>query len=262
MVALLVILEGWQPPFAYREGYVPPRAIISRVAFEVADAEKTDMLRAQIRREVLCFYENNPGPFGQLSSAIIGRFAQLMPDKPYEELDSEQRAALESLLPGKDDELEISREQALLAVRSLLSPPGQNEKLSVAMRMVFEPLVEHGVLKSLSHDIDEGNQRLIHVFSSGQAEQPVAIDVTRVRLAEVSAELPQQTIDTFQQVFGKPEAVTVAKMVNAYMIPNLPTTLTYRQDLSEEARIKAEASIKPAMVGYFPSSQSRSSTVA
>lgn len=253
MIALLVILKGWQPPFAYREGYVPPRAIMSRVAFEVADAEKTDMLRAQVRREVLCFYENSPGQFVQLGSAIIDRFAQLLPDKPYDELDSEQREALESLLPGKDGELEVSREQALLAVRSLLAPSGQSEKLSLALRMVFEPLVEHGTLKSLSHDIDEGNQRLIHVITTGQAEQPVAIDVARVRLAEVSAELPQQTIDILQQVFGKPEAITVAKMVNAYMIPNLPTTLTYRQDLSEEARLKSEESIKPAMVNYFPS---------
>jgi putative nucleotidyltransferase with HDIG domain len=253
MLALLVILKGWNPPFAYREGYVPSRAIMSRVAFEVADAEKTDLLRSQIRREVLCFYENNPEPLVQLSSAIIGRISQLLGDQSIEDLDSEQRAALESLLPGKDGELELTREQALLAVRSLLTPPGQKEKLALAMRMVLEPVMEHGILKSLSHDIDEGNQRLIHVFSTGQSQQPVAMDVARVRMAEVSAELPQQVIEGFQQVFGKPEAITVAKMVNAYLIPNLPATLTYRQDLSEEARLKAEESIKPAMISYFPS---------
>ncbi|MGN6543752.1 MAG: HD family phosphohydrolase [Aureliella sp.] len=253
MLALLVILEGWKPPFAYREGFVPPRAIMSRVAFEVADADKTDMLRAQTRREVLCFYENHPKQLSQLSSAIMNRFARLLSEKPLEELDPEQREALDSLLPGKDGELEVTREQALLAVRSLLGQPGQLEKLEIALRVVLEPLMEHGVLKSLSHEIDEGNQRLIHVFPTGQPQEAVAIDVTQVRLAEISAELPQQVTDKFQQTFGKPEALTVAKMVNAYLIPNLPTTLTYRQDLSEQARLKAEEAVKPAMVSYFPS---------
>lgn len=253
MLALLVILEGWHPPFAYREGYVPPRAIMSRVAFEVADADKTDMLRAQTRREVLCFYENHPKQLTQLNSAILNRFARLLSDKPLEELDTDQLEALDSLLPGKDGELEITREQALLAVRSLLGQPGQLEKLGMALRVVLEPLMEHGVLKSLSHEIDEGNQRLIRVYSTNQPQEAVAVDVTQVRLAEISAELPQQVIDKFQQTFGKPEAITVAKMVNSYLIPNLPTTLTYRQDLSEQARLKAEEAVKPAMVSYFPS---------
>ncbi len=253
MFVLLTILRGWQPPFAYREGYVPSRVIMSRVAFDIADAEKTEMLRSQVRREVLCFYENNPGPFTQLRSTIIGRFSELLRDKPYEELDAEQRTALESLLPNKDGELELSREQALLAVRSLLNTPAEKQKLDTALRMIIEPLEEHGVLKSLTHSVDEGNQRLIHVFATGQAQQPVAMDVSRVRLVDVAAELPQQVIDRFQQVFGKPEAITVAKMVNSYLIPNLPSTLTYRQDLSEQARLKAEESIEPAMVSYFPS---------
>ncbi|MCC6508273.1 MAG: HDIG domain-containing protein [Pirellulaceae bacterium] len=253
MLALLVILEGWKPPFAYREGYVPPRALMSRVAFEVPDAEKTEMLRAEKRREVLCFYENNPGQLTQLSSALTGQLTKLLPDKSFDELDPEQLEALESLLPGKDGELEITREQAFLAIRGLLSPAGQNEKLARAMRLVLEPLIEHGILTSLSHELEDGNQRLIHVFSPGQSEQPVATDVARVRLAELAGELPQQKINVFQNEFGTPEAITVAKLVNAYLVPKLPNTLTYRQDLSEEARLKAENAIKPAMVSYSPS---------
>lgn len=253
MTTLLLILEGWKPPFAYREGYVPPRAIMSRVAFDVADAEKTERLRAERRQEVLCFYENNPAALTQLSSTIIGRLTLLVPDKPYEQMDDQQRAALDAFIPSKDGEPEFTRDQALLAVRSLLAGSGQSEKLARAMRLVTEPLVEHGILTSLTHDPESGNQRLIHVFSSGQSEQPVATDVARVRLAEISAELQPQTLTIFQQEFGKSEAITVAKMVNAYLVPNLRSTLTYRKDLSDEARRKAEEAIKPAMVTYYPS---------
>ncbi len=254
MLALLVILEGWQPPFSYREGYVPPRAIMARVAFEMPDAEKTERERALKRQETLCYYENNPVPLNQLSSTIIGLLTQLVPEKPYDELDGKQRAALESLLPGRDAELEVTPEQGLLAIRGLLGPANQNEKLARAMRLVFEPLVEFGVLQSVTHSIEEGNQRLINIFATGQTPQSaVSVDVTKIRLAELSAELKVRTQSIFQQEFGKSEAITVAKMVNAYLIPHLPITLTYRQDLSEEARRRFEEAVKPAVVVYSPS---------
>lgn len=251
MLALLWILEGWKPPFAYREGYVPPRAIMSRVAFEVPDAKKTEMLRGQIRREVLCYYENDPEPLVQLGTAVVNLFLQLSSgDQSLSQLTDKQLSALEVLMPTRDSE--TSREQALAAVRTLMGTDGQAD-LKKALRDVLEPYIEHGVLKSLSHDIDEGNQRLIHVYSSGKKEQPVAIDVARVRMAEVSAELPQRVIDEFQRAFGKQEAIIAAKMATAYLVNNLPSTLTYQQELSESARLKAEESLKPAMVGYFPS---------
>ncbi len=253
MTTLLLILEGWKPPFAYREGYVPSRAIMSRVAFDVADPEKTERLRAERRQEVLCYYENNPTALEQLKSTVIGRLTQLVPDKPYEELDTQQRAALDAFLPDNNGEPEITREQALLAVRGLLSGAGQSEKLTRAMRVLFEPLVEHGILGSIAHDPESGNQKLINVFSGGKWDQAVAIDVANIRLAGVTSELPPKTLNIFQQEFGKPDAIIVAKMVNAYLRQNLRSTLTYRKDLSDEARRKAEESIQPAMVTYYPS---------
>ena len=34
---LLVALRGWEEPFAFRRGWVPPRGVVSRVAFERPD---------------------------------------------------------------------------------------------------------------------------------------------------------------------------------------------------------------------------------
>ena len=56
---IVVILQGWRPAFAYREGQIPERDIVARVAFDMIDAGQTEMLRKQKRREVLCFYQNN-----------------------------------------------------------------------------------------------------------------------------------------------------------------------------------------------------------
>ncbi len=62
MLVIVIILEGWRPAFAYREGQIPQRDVVARVAFDIVDASQTELLRKQKRREVLCFYENRSQP--------------------------------------------------------------------------------------------------------------------------------------------------------------------------------------------------------
>ena len=50
---LTVFVRGWEPPFAYRKGYIPQRAILARIPFKVEDDVKTRDLRIQAGREVL-----------------------------------------------------------------------------------------------------------------------------------------------------------------------------------------------------------------
>lgn len=254
-LAILIIMRGWQPPFAYREGDVPLRAVVARVAFDMLDEGQTAVLRDQKRREVLCFYENRPQPLSQLRSAIKDHVFALLGDKPYEELPADQQKSLKLFIPGSDGEQELSPDDALKVLRSLLSESGQLDKFDQAMRNVLDPLAETGILKSLSHDMDKGSQRSILVFPTGQPNDAVVVDVPRARHAEIVAELPQKLKETFQQSFSSPDGATLAKMVTEYLLPKLAAnvpTLTYRDDLSEEARAKAEASVDDVIVQYFP----------
>ena len=108
------------------------------------------------------------------------------------------------------------------------------------------------MLKSLGHDSDQGSQRSIIVFPAGLPDDEVFVDVPRVRRAEIVAELPQRVSEVFQQTFQSTDAVIVAKMVSGYLVDLLPETLSYRPDLSEQARRKAEENVQDALVSYFP----------
>ncbi len=66
IVLIVLALRGWHPPFAFRQGFVPSRAIVARVAFSMPDPTKTAVLKAQQGREVICFYENRRQPLTQL----------------------------------------------------------------------------------------------------------------------------------------------------------------------------------------------------
>ena len=42
---VVIILEGWKPSFAYREGQIPQRDVVARVAFDIVDASQTERER-------------------------------------------------------------------------------------------------------------------------------------------------------------------------------------------------------------------------
>jgi len=53
LAALIIwgVTRAWEPPFPYHSGYVPPRAIVARVAFEVDNADSsTDQIRQRYER--------------------------------------------------------------------------------------------------------------------------------------------------------------------------------------------------------------------
>lgn len=260
-ILLIFTLQGWRPPFAYREGQVPDRDIVARVAFDLIDTQQTKMLRDQKRREVLCYYENRSTPITQLRGAIKDQLFALLNDVPFDELTAPQLRTLSSFVPAEKAEVnpegvpqqpQLTREEALTAARSFQGKSDQLDKFDAALRAILAPIAESGVLQSLGHDSDQGSQRSIIVFPAGQPDDEVFLDVPRVRRPEIAALLPQTVAEVFQQSFTSPEAAIVARMVSNYLANNLPETLSYRQDLSENARRKAEESVQDALVSYFP----------
>jgi putative nucleotidyltransferase with HDIG domain len=251
---VIVILQGWRPAFAYREGQIPERDIVARVAFDMVDSGQTEMLRKQKRREVLCFYQNNPQPILQLISTLKNKFAVLLGETPYEDLSGEQQQILADFMPATIGEEQLSESEALARIRGLLDERTTLEggKFDQVLKAILDPLAETGVLKSIGHDSEQGNQRSIIVFAARLPDDKVFVDVPRVRHAEIVAELPQKVAERFQQTFTSPDAVIVARMVSNYLVENLPVTLTYDKDLSEKARVKAEESVENAIVSYYP----------
>jgi cyclic-di-AMP phosphodiesterase PgpH len=253
IAVLVIIFQGWRPPFAYREGQVPSRDIVARVAFDLIDAQQTKLLRDQRRRETLCYYENRPQPISQTRSGLQDQFFALLGDKTIDELSSDQLEILDKLLKDAgSDETPLTPEAALTHLRNLLSDGDQLVKFGQVLQTILNPIAELGVLKSLSHDSDQGSQRSIIVIPVGSPNDEVFVDVSAVRRAEIVANLPSRVSEVFQREFASPDALVVARMVSGTLVRTLPETLTYRSDLSEKARANAEAAVPEAMVSYFP----------
>jgi cyclic-di-AMP phosphodiesterase PgpH len=256
VAAILVTLfvRGWEPPFAYREGSVPQRAILARVPFQIEDTIKTDVLRIQSAREVLCVYENRKEPLVELRGAIKEALLALREVAITAELSPGQTAILDSFgVTVLDmDSTPLTYEVALDAVRSTLLSGEDISKYDSAMRETLDPIEQFGLLMSLSHDSETGNQRFLRVFQIGNEASMVEVDLPRVRIADVAVTLKGSLEREFRNQFGTTSATILARMIHSHLAARLPVTLTLREDLSNRFRFDAINNVKPAMVSYDP----------
>jgi len=74
---LLVLLRGWQEPFPFRRGSVPPRGVVSRVAFERPDAEGTRDARQRAAARVRVVYAQDKPPIVRLRDGLKNRVAEI-----------------------------------------------------------------------------------------------------------------------------------------------------------------------------------------
>jgi len=251
-LTLSLILRGWEPPFPYRIGYVPPRAIPARVSFQIEDEAQTDGLKLQAAREVLCVYENRKEPLIQLRGDLHDALFSL---RDYSETQPLSDVQLEDLtLFGSQSEGSNSvapdKQEVIDCIKKTLATDADITKFDAAIQKIFGPLEEFGVLQSLRHDPQKGNQRFIKVIQRGSEEPRVDVDVSRVRIAELIVTLKGSLEREFKNQFADGSAELLAQIVHRYLAARLPTTLTFREDLSNVARNNAVDAVKPAMVSY------------
>ncbi len=105
----------------------------------------------------------------QLRGAIKDALFSLREVTDPTALTKQQIATLDSLGVSvlEPDEKPITHESALDAIHKTLATDADISKYDSAMREVLDPIIETGILRALSHDIESGNQRFIRVVQLG-----------------------------------------------------------------------------------------------
>ena len=76
-LVLLMALQGWSEPFAYRVGSVPVHGIVSRVPFEKQDDDATRVARERAAAKVRVVYAQDKAPVVRLRDGLKNRAAEL-----------------------------------------------------------------------------------------------------------------------------------------------------------------------------------------
>ena len=246
-LAMWFVTAAWAPPFHFRSGHIPGRAIVAQADFEIPDPDKTEAKRKQQRAETICIYQHDVRPLVEMRQALRERMFEITRAKAFSDLSSK---FWESFQPGKT---QTPTSQDLFdMVREALADDMELARFQTGLEKAFADYEKNGLLENLEHALEDGSQTAIFVHPVGSASFTRRLELEEVRIATVSTELVRDLDAEFQQVgFGENAAQSLALASSLWsQKKGLPTTLTIDSAESGAARKVAEDAVEPAMISY------------
>ena len=268
---VVVMLRGWEEPFPFRLGWVPPRGIVSRVAFERPDPEATRTAQERAAAKVRVVYTQDKAPVVRLRDGLKNRAAEIAAaekltggiKEAWIEFAPEAAEALATLPPDIPEDATVAPDapdaappaeqpatgQIADAEREFQTFRGQidtKDKLLLfekSIDLAFQDLVNSGVLEKIQHAYDEGSQNEIDVHPVGNAAETTRVQVSDVVLVEAKARLKTRLEDELGEG-------PIVDRVYAWVEPRLSGTLEIDRDGTDRAKREAIAKTPPQFVRY------------
>ena len=275
-VSLFVLTGGWRPPMEYRVGDRRPRNIVARVTFERVDKQATIDAQNAARRITDAVYANDPRPLQELQNALRDRIFRLLAAKSYDDVDQAlwnelMAAGGEPETTPAQDELDAVTAMAAGEVTFGSGPPSPVQlstpaskiwqkraafsrfrqafaddkdlsQFAAAVKASLAEFEEHGLLESLGHDLEQGNQSQIRVYRAGDASYTKPYQVDQVRIGQATDHLHERLQENLK-------SSELADKVLAWLSPKLPSTLTFDADATAQ---RADEEIKNMRDVMFP----------
>jgi putative nucleotidyltransferase with HDIG domain len=275
-ICVWVLTGGWVPPFEFREGDVPSRNVVARVNFQRVDVQATLDAQNSARRSIECVYVHDPRPLRELQGALKDKIFNLLAARSYEEVDKSlwnefvtaENVSDQDVLADLDAATALSAATARMGIgppvqvnpSTPLSRPWRRraefarfkqafagdanlKSFEEAVRRSLAEFTDHGLLESLQHELDQGNQFRIRVSPVGNPADTRLFEVDQVRIGQA---IPRLEANLRRQL-ASPE---VAGKIFAWLKPKLPVTLTFDRELTRE-RADREINSMPAVTFPF-----------
>lgn len=241
-IAMWALTCGWAPPFAYRTGYVPPRDIVARTEFSVFSPDKTEDAKRKEKRDVICFYQNDPKSLVDLRQALKDRVFAVLSAASFDKLD--KQVWLE-FLPRNEEPGETVSPLQFEQFRAALAHDAELGEFEAAVQRAFSLFEEDGLLERLQHTDDEGNQTTIFVHPLAGDSTKRTVDVDKIRITEALRVLRPRLLDACRVTKIPEEHWELVSQLCSQWIKNrgLPGTLSLSVEATSRAREKAIANV-------------------
>ncbi|MEM9828507.1 MAG: HDIG domain-containing metalloprotein [Planctomycetota bacterium] len=255
-VVLLLACETWKPPFAFREGAIPARDLVTRITFDVPDEDATKELRERKRREINVYYVNRTKPLDQLRGELANQLFLITSAPTFEELTPDAKAALDQLVIEGDDAKEWDARKRFDLLKAIAAVDTELVAVKGAVRSTMQEYIEaKGVLDGLKHSASEGDQQVIFVYQEGVDDSADLVSVEDVRIAKAGSEMIRFLRERFRSTFndGKvQDPDRAAEMIGNWIVARLPDfqTLSYDAVRSEQVRQQKAADVAPVLKTY------------
>jgi len=242
-VVMCVVIQGWNPPFAYRIGYTPSRHIVTRVTFQQYDRDGTRDARHRAETQVRYVYTNDPAPLVQLRAMLRNALSEVTAAETLDELDNDLWEAFQP--PPTEDQPAPSKEQQQKQFAEFREAVAGQEKLDQFDQAVADVLLLHeqqGLLLLKLPQGEKGNQEEILVHPA-EKDQPMQI----VRVSDV---LFGDGTTMHESLLTTLDSKLVANHVFAWIRPRLTDTLVLDKEASKAAVEAAVEQVEDVFVTY------------
>jgi cyclic-di-AMP phosphodiesterase PgpH len=247
-VAVCAVMHGWDPPFSYRTGYVPPRDIVAAVPFTKADLVATAAAQQRARGQTRYVYVQDAEPLVQLRAKLRNTLVELTAAPTLDKLDPKIWKAFQPpLAEGAKTPSGKQQEEQFRLFRAAFTPQQRLEGVDKALAEAFAPFESRGllVLDKLNQDKDKlggGNQDEITIYPVGHPDQQQTVRVSDVLIGDGNA--------IRDSLRGQADLAPVAERLFAWILPRLRPTLNVDDRLTKEAMEQAVGAVPEVLVTY------------
>ena len=248
-ISLLALCQTWQPPFAYRAGGVPARDLISRVTFEVPNDSETRAAKARKRSEEPAFYENDPKQMDSLLAALKDPLFLVLGGPSFDGLTEEELNAFSQFYAGDETEPEDTPAKRFAMLKTVFADDPELKILDETIKIATAENREKGLIQSLTHSTEQGSKERVRVFQVGNPDDDIYVEIEDCRIAQAGPSMDTRLREVFRQKYPSDDNQQVAQMISDWIQQRLPKfqSLVYNDEMSERARVKAEAKVETVM---------------
>jgi len=240
-LAICAVIRGWNPPFAYRTGYTPPRDIAAAVRVTKVDLVATESAREQARAQARYVYAQDAEPLVQLRAELRNKLMELTAAASLDQADP----ALWNDFQIDADKLPTAKppEERFREFREAFAPQERLDRVVEALEEAFAPFENNGLLDKLDQDkLGPGNKDEILVYPLHRPEERRAVPVRDVLIGDGTA-----IRDNMRRFF---DLSTVTDRLFAWLFKRLKPTLSVDERLTKESRNQAAADVADVLIEY------------
>ena len=257
-IMLLLVMNGWNPPFKYRLREAPHRNLHAHTEFQFEDLRATDDEQKRVLRNFRNYYENDTQALDQLRSALTNDIFLII-EKNYEEAKPTKvwnkfYLPIDDKPSAENQPHESPPEETYTRFKEAISADEKLTKLRNAVKKAFIDIDENGLLAGLEHGVDKGNLDEIEIFNKGNFEGGSrVVKVSQVRIAEIADTLRErlkEEIANESETIKEPEFV--AQRLFEWLRPQLPETLSWDKARSVQGAEAAAREVIKQMKTFAP----------
>ena len=239
-LAMCVAIRGWDPPFAYRENFIPLRDIDVRYSFEVVDPVATEVARRRARLQAKNVFVNDPESLVQLRASLRNTLLEIAAHN-YSEL--EKPVWKRFALPPSKDEKPPDEEQSKKEFdefRKEVSGEKQLALIDAAVAQALAPYEKSGLLEKKPDG--GGDQENMLVYLRDNPDDMQTVPLSNVLIGDAT-----DIRDALERDLGQSK---LAERLFVWIKPQLKGTLTLKSDLTKQQRDMAAEAVTEQVKTY------------